>query len=107
METNTKYLVRPNDSHIFEIDPSNGAYRSKTTIVLYSDGTRPKVQPHYTFDFLTKNFGFIPIEEKDLQFYIQKGKEYMDYQRWASRTDGHDGRKGGTIEDFKNFRRSS
>jgi hypothetical protein len=74
-----KYLVRPEDFHIFELDPSNGAYRSwSTRNVLYRDGTRPNADPHFTYEILTKSFDFFPIDESQLSEYTDKGYEYRN-----------------------------
>ena len=97
----TKYLVRPNDFHVWELDESNGCYRSYSNrAVTYSDGTRPNAQLHFTFDILTKNFDYFPIEESEIELYEQKNNSYMDYMLWQSRSDGHGGCKGGTMEEY-------
>jgi len=75
-----QYLVRPSDFHIFEIDESNGCYRSYTNKnVLHSDGSRPNAQKHFTFDILTKNYGFIPIDVDEIKMYEKKNNEYHDF----------------------------
>ena len=101
MRTKPKYLVRPRDSHIFELDESNGCYRSWTTRnVTYADGTRPNAMLHFTFENLTENYGFIPADESELDDYQKKNEFYMRYLSWSSRPDGHGGVKGGTMEEF-------
>lgn len=96
-----KYLVRPHDFHIFDIDEANNCYRSwSTRTVTYSDGTRPNAQNHFTFKNLTENYGFFPISENELQMYEQKHDEYLKFSSWQSRSDGHGGSKGGTYEEY-------
>jgi hypothetical protein len=96
-----KYLVRPNDFHIFEIDESNNCYRSYCNRhVTYSDGTRPNAQNHFTYDILTDGYGFFPIEENEIEIYEKKGKLYRKYMNWVTRPDGHGGSKGGTMEEY-------
>ena len=98
---NPKYLVRPNDYHIFEVDNSNGCYRSYLNRnITRSDGTRPNAQSHFTFGVLTNNFDFFPIEESMIEYYTEKNKEYLEYMKWYNRPDGHGGVKGGSIEEF-------
>jgi len=99
--TKPKYLVRPHDFHIWELDESNGCYRSWSNIdVTYRDGTRPNAQTHFTFENLTTNYGFFPIEEQELPNYETKHKERNKYISWLHRNDGHGGVKGGTYEEF-------
>lgn len=97
-----KYLVRPNDYSIFELDNSNDCYRIYTCDVKYSDGTRPNAMGHFTFENLTNNYGFFPIEENELEFYQKKNDQYIRFLSWQSRPDGHGGIKGGTFEEFIN-----
>lgn len=98
-----QFLARPGDFHIFDLDPSNNCYRSYSTReVTYPDGTRPNAQDHFTFDILTENFGFIPITETgQLEHYEQMHDEHVEFVIWQSRSDGHGGRKGGTIAEFR------
>jgi len=100
----TTYLVRPHDFHIFEIDSSNECYRSYSTrSITRADGTRPEAQSHFTYENLTRNFDFIPIDEVDLPYWERKHDFYLGYQSWATRSDGHGGSKGGTIEEYKMY----
>lgn len=101
MLTNPQYLVRPNDFHIFEIDNTNDCYRSWTTKdITYTDGTRPNAQEHFTFKNLTENYSFFPIEENEISLYEKKNDEYNKFIDWQNRSDGHDGIKGGTYEEY-------
>lgn len=101
MNNKPKYLVRPRDYHVFELDESNGCYRSwNTRKVTYSDGTRPNAMLHFTFENLTENYDFFPIEESELDDYQKKNELYMRYISWINRPDGHGGTKGGTMEEY-------
>lgn len=100
-ETNKpKYLVRPDDSHIWELDESNNCYRSYSSIILYSDGTRQNAQPHFTFENLTVNYGFFAISEDEIEKYTKKFNLYYKWLAWSCRSDGHGGTKGGTMEEY-------
>lgn len=103
----SQYLVRPDDFHIFEIDPENGCYRSYSTRqVTRRDGTRPNAQDHFTFDSLTKNWNFIPIDINELEYYENIHDGYMEFLKWQSRSDGHGGIKGGTREEYLKYKES-
>jgi hypothetical protein len=95
-----KYLVRPNDFHIFEVDENNNCYRSMMIKATYSDGTKPMAMPHFTYENLTENYGFFPIDESEIEMYENKNKEYHDFINWHCRSDGHGGCKGGTYEEY-------
>jgi hypothetical protein len=99
---NAKYLVRPNDFSIFDLDESNGCYRSWSSKnpLTYGDGTRVNAQTNFTFENLTENYGFFVIDESELDFYEQKCSEHYKFLSWQSRSDGHGGSKGGTYEEY-------
>ena len=96
-----KYLVRPDDFSIFDLDESNGCYRSwSKNPITYRDGTRPNAMEHFTLENLTKNYGFFVIDESELELYEQKCDEHYKFLSWQSRSDGHGGSKGGTYEEY-------
>lgn len=96
-----QYLVRPHDSHVFELDTSNGCYRSYSTRdVVRSDGTKINAQSHFTLENLTKHHGFFPIDVEDVADYDAKCNENAKFQLWLSRPDGHGGSKGGTYNEY-------
>jgi hypothetical protein len=96
-----KYLVRPHDFNIFDLDESNGCYRGwSRTPTTYGDGTRPNAMSHFTFENLTENYGFFPIDENELETYEEKSDEYYKFLSWQSRSDGHGGSKGGSYEEY-------
>lgn len=97
----SKYLVRPSDMHIFEVDESNGCYRSYTNRnVTDSDGNRPEAYSHMNYDNLTQNYHFFPVEEYDLSLYEYFEAVCVDFISWQNRPNGHGGAKGGTFEEF-------
>lgn len=101
-----KYLVRPDDFSIFDLDESNGCYRSwSKKPITYSDGTRPNAMEHFTLENLTKNYGFFEIDESELELYEQKCDEHYKFLSWQSRSDGHGGYKGGTYEEYLESRK--
>lgn len=103
---NNKYLVRPGDYHIFELDESNGCYRSwSTRNVTRGDVTRVHAQKHFTYDNLVNYYDFIPITGNELKQYEAKHDEYHKFISWSTRSDGHGGSKGGTREEYDNLKK--
>ena len=99
-----KYLVRTRDYHIWELDPSNGFYRSYSCVVKYPDGTIPNARPNMNYEDLTKIYGFIPIKKDQLEIYEKKHQEYLDFTSWQCRSDGHGGSKGGTFGEWIEYK---
>ncbi len=93
----SKYLVRPGDMLIFEIDESNGCYR------VYDEKeikNRPNAYKHFSYENLTQNHHFFPIEKDKLDVYKHFNSIYYKFLSWEGRPDGHGGSKGGTFKDF-------
>lgn len=90
------YLVRPNDFMIFEIDKSNGCYRT----IHRSKIKKHQAQSHFTYENLVNNYNFLPIKRTELKNYKLLRDYYYDYRTWETRSDGHGGTKGGTIEEW-------
>lgn len=62
-----RYLVRPGDWHIWEVDPSNGCQRSYSTRnVTNQDGERDPAAPNFTYENLAEKYGFFPIEKQEI-----------------------------------------
>lgn len=100
---NAKYLVRPGDFSIFEIDPSNNCYRGYNGPT-DSAGNKPKAYDHFTYDILVNGYGFFPISEDEIPIYEKKCHEHYEFVSWQCRSDGHDGTKGGTYEEFLKYK---
>ena len=97
---NSKYLVRPSDFHIFEVDSSNSCYRSFSSKAIRGDGSRVEAQSHFTFDNLVNNYDFIEIEESEIEHYQEKNNFHMGFVMWQCRSDGHGGSKGGELPEY-------
>lgn len=95
------YLVRPDDFHIFELDESNYCYRSYEK---YPREHRQHAYDHFTFQNLTENFNFFPIDAEDLPYWEEKQQYHRDFISWQCRPDGHGHRKGGTMEEYAQHR---
>lgn len=94
----SKYLVRPGDMHIFEIEEYSGFYRSYFT---RNTKNRPNAYEHFTYENLTRDYNFFPIEEKELEMYVYINRLIHDYMSWKYKSDGHGGIKEvGTFDEF-------
>jgi len=93
----SKYLVRPNDMMVFEIDEFNGCYRTRQEIE-----NRPNAYEHFTFKNLTQNYHFFPIQEDEVDIYQYFNEIYYKFLNWQCRPDGHGGTKGGSFMEFLN-----
>ena len=93
-----RYLVRPDDFSIFELDESNGCYRSLDSS---SDPNRPTAMSHFTFENLTVNYGFFPIEADELDKYEKLCTEHYKFLSRQARPDGHGGVKGDTYDKLE------
>jgi len=85
-----KYLYRPSDFQIFELDGEFYKIQSKDGFLFHHQ---------YTYECLI-NHGFLPCTELDFDELAKKSKLYNDYIVWSSRPDGHGGRKGGSMESY-------
>jgi hypothetical protein len=72
-----KYLVRPSDFSIFDLDETNGCYRGWSSKPLTDrNGKRPKAMKHFTFENLTTKYKFFPIDESQIEFYEKRCDEH-------------------------------
>lgn len=96
----SKYLVRPHDHQIFIFDENKGHYKAfEKDIPDHVNG-----YSHFTFENLTENYDFYPITEDLIPKHQKLNKDYWEYILWRDRPDGHGGIKGGTKEEFLNYK---
>ena len=67
---NPKYLVRPPDYCLFELDEKTQCYKG------YGTPTEPYF--HFTYDNLVNNYGYHSIEEGEISLYEEKSHKYFD-----------------------------
>lgn len=79
-----KYLVRPIDFSVFELDDETQRYRS-TNIP-----RNHKPYDHFTFDILTEGYGFFPVKEEDLGDYREKSQAYYKSLAMQHYNSGHE-----------------
>ena len=85
------YLVRPDDHAIFEIDRSNMCYR------LYEKQpkkNRPTAYKHFTYDILTKNYGWYAITKEEIPEHEALNDRWCEIWLKCHESDGHGGIKG-------------
>jgi len=82
-------LYRPDDYAIFvEYKPNQWGHENS------------KLCPYTKQNLL--DAGFLPV--KDEPRIRELHKEYLEFQKWHNRPDGHGGIKGGTIEEFRRLK---
>jgi len=90
-----KYLVRPHDHQVFELT-ENQKYQIK-------DGNdHDYVHHQHDYNVLISH-DFFPCEDEDLEEMEKRQDYYLGFQSWLSRSDGHGGSKGGTLEEYKAY----
>ncbi len=77
-----KYLVRPSDSMVFE--KLDGGLYQGTRGATDDQGNKPLPYDHFTFENLTRNYDFFPIEDDQVQDYETKCDEH--YQNLVQET---------------------
>lgn len=98
-----KYLVRPSDHAVFVLVPKmKGRYAVRDRMSDFP------VSKYNTYEYaLLINMGWYVCDEKDLPDVEEKHREYMDYLVWHTRPDGHGGSKGGTIEEYLQYKKTT
>jgi len=91
MSKKSKYLVRPKDYTIFEVDYTNGCYRCLSDKYKRN---RFHAYKHFTFKNLTENYGFFPITEDEIPKYDHLNDVYHSIMKKYCEPDGHGGSKG-------------
>lgn len=102
MKNLPKYLVRPNDYAVWERFKDTDLYR---TFESPGEEIKNRQDPydHFTHEILTRRYGFFPIEEHELDKYLEKWKFEIKFTSWQHRNDGHGGIKGGTREEYLDY----
>ena len=98
---NSKYIVRPDDFCIFEIDESNGCYR--TYDGKRFGGNRQTAYKHFSYENLVEGYGFFPIDESEIPHYRKKHDFEIGFMSWQCRNDGHGEPKGGTRGEYLDY----
>lgn len=102
MENQPQYLARPSDGAVFSLNEDGKTYSMQE-----HKEERPKSIHHeYKLSHLI-SVDFYKVEEKDFPELKAKGKEYYEFLSWTSRSDGHGGVKGGTIEEFREYKKNN
>ena len=92
------FLVRPSDFTVFS-KQTNGKYRIDISDIPEQRGSE------YEYEVL-KSHNFFPCTQEELPDVKKKHDFHYAYLKWAYRSDGHGGSKGGTIEEYKEYLRS-
>ena len=83
-----KYLVRPDDYMVFELDEALGLYEVMDPPT-DRFGNKPIPYDHFTFENLTSNYGFFPILADELPYYaILRERHYRQLDKELSQLRG-------------------
>lgn len=91
-----KYFARP-DGQIFSVNDDGTTYSLRSSKKKFPG----HIHNEYTLEVMVSK-GFKPVKKKDFPRLKEVRKEYQQWQLWSSRSDGHGGVKGGTLEEFRN-----
>jgi hypothetical protein len=86
-----RFLVRPDDHAIFELQPNNryGIYDRTGKMK-----NKPRAYDHFSFEILTENYGWFPIHANQIPEHEAKNHEWNRIWSKYFESDGHDGIKG-------------
>lgn len=84
-----KYLVRPDDHAIFEIQPDIMRYGLFGKIK-----NKPKAYDHFTYENLVNHYGWYPINEDEIPKHQALNHRWNQIWSKYMESDGHDGVKG-------------
>jgi len=90
-DTSMKYLARKTDGRLLQQDEESGLWN-------FADGESSR---SYSREELPNDY-FEEVVESDFEMLKERGIKYYKFLSWQSRSDGHGGRKGGTMEEFIN-----
>jgi len=94
-----KYLARPSDGVVFSLNEDGKTYSLKESKEKFPDNLHHK----YKFSNLIA-LDFYAVEESEFPALKKLQDEYYEFLSWKTRSDGHGGCKGGTIEEFKKYK---
>lgn len=95
-----KYYARPSDGTVFSLNEDGKTYSIEDSKVKWPKNSHHK----YTQENLVA-VDFYPVTKKDFPKLKKIHDEYYGFLSWHSRSDGHGGIKGGTIEEFRNLKK--
>lgn len=101
----TKYLARRSDGAVLKRN-DDGTYSFTGDPVKGESPELDKAMSRRRYPReLLSDTSFEEVTEKDFPWLRLRHEEYYAYHSWASRSDGHGGCKGGTIEEFRALQR--
>ena len=89
-----KYYARKTDGLVLELN-ENGTYS-----FIESKERNHGYAYEYPPEIITLSSDFEPISESDFPRMKLREEQYYSYLNWATRSDGHGGCKGGTLEEW-------
>lgn len=95
-----KYYARPHDGTVFSLNEDGKTYSIEDSKKEFPNNLHNK----YTQKTLLTN-EFYEVTKKDFPRLKKINKEYLEFMSWYTRSDGHGGIKGGTIEEFRELKK--
>lgn len=92
----SKYLLRPDDYAVFTQNEDG----------TFSHDESGQHMPYRYKEAALLTLGFIPKDELNWPEIMEKRDFYTRYMNWYTRSDGHGGSKGGTLEEFLQYERN-
>ena len=89
-----KYYARKADGSILELN------ENATDSFIESKKRNSGCSHEYSSELISTSPYFEPVTELDFPRMKLRGEQYYSYLSWATRSNGHGGSKGGTIEEW-------
>jgi hypothetical protein len=100
MNTLPKYLARPDDGEVWSLNEDGSTYSSKR----FKDEHPDNITHEYAYETLLA-CAFYEVTGEDFPALEEKGKDFYEFLSWQGRSDGHGGSKGGTREEFLEYKK--
>lgn len=82
----------------------DGAILKKNEDETYSFISSKMSSPYRYSEYELPSPTFEKVTEQDFPRLKEIEEEYLEYMNWSSRSDGHGGIKGGSLEEFRKLK---
>lgn len=95
-----KYLARPDDGGVWSLNEDGLTYSSKR----FKEENPNNITHKHQYQTLIA-CGFYEVTEDDFPSLEEKERDFYEFMIWQDRSDGHGGSKGGTREEFIEYKK--